>query len=135
MLGQSLVYLASTNKNLRNLNEYISHIENVSETISESKVQTINVDSTLDEIVSEMTQQVKSNSVDSIFNTDNKEKTFCEAKETCLTMIQHQKSQTNDAEIVNKLIEMEDKLQKKSYVYDTFTKDMLYMTELQEVLK
>lgn len=134
-LGQSLVYLASTNKNLRNLNEYISHIENVSEVISESKVQTINVDSTLDEIVSEMTQQVKNNSVDSIFNTDNKEKTFCEAKDTCLHMIKQQKTNSTDVEIINKLIEMEDKLQKKSYVYDTFTKDMLYMTELQEVLK
>ena len=134
-IGQSLVYLATTNKNLRNLNEYISHIENVSETIVESTNTNINVDLPLEEIVAEMAQTTTFNNVDSIFNTNDKEKTFCEAKDTCLHMIKQQKTNSTDVEIINKLIEMEDKLQKKTYAFDTFTKDMLYMTELQEVLK
>lgn len=134
-IGSSLLYLSTTKKNIRNLNEYISHIDNVSENITESKDVTVNVDLSLDEIVSEMTQKVKNTDVDNIFNTDNKEKTFCEAKNVCLTMIKNQKEQTNDEEISAKLTEMETKLNKKQYTFETFTKDMLYMTELQEVLK
>lgn len=134
-IGSSLLYLSTTKKNIRNLNEYISHIDNVSENITESKDVTVNVDLSLDEIVSEMTQKVKNTDVDNIFNTDNKEKTFCEAKNVCLTMIKNQKEQTNDEEISAKLTEMETKLIKKQYTFETFTKDMLYMTELQEVLK
>lgn len=134
-IGSSLLYLSTTKKNIRNLNEYISHIDNVSENITESKDVTVNVDLSLDEIVSEMTQKVKNADVDNIFNTDNKEKTFCEAKNVCLTMIKNQKEQTNDEEISAKLTEMETKLTKKQYTFETFTKDMLYMTELQEVLK
>lgn len=134
-IGASLVYLASTNKNLRNLNEYMSHIDVVTETICETKKHNINVDLSLEEIVTEMQKNVIKDNVDTIFNTNDKEKTFCEAKETCLNMIHNQKSQTSDNEIINKLSEMECKLQKKSYTFETFTKDMLYMTELQEVLK
>ena len=46
-----------------------------------------------------------------IFNTDNKEKTFCEAKNVCLTMIKNQKEQTNDEEIsdITKIHVTEDK--------------------------
>ena len=40
-----------------------------------------------------------------------------------------------DNEIIVKLDEMYDKLSNKKYTFDTYTKDMLYMTELQEVLK
>lgn len=134
-IGQSLVYLATTTKSIKNLNEYISHVENVSETIVESTNKDINVDLSLEEIVSEMTKNVQNTNVDTIFSTDNKEKTFCETKDICLEMIKQQKSQTNDTEIVTKLTEMESKLQKKQYTFETFTKDMLYMTELQEVLK
>lgn len=134
-IGQSLVYLATTTKSIKNLNEYISHVENVSETIVESTNKDINIDLSLEEIVSEMTKNVQNTNVDTIFNTDDKEKTFCETKDVCLEMIKQQKSQTNDTEIVTKLTEMESKLQKKQYTFETFTKDMLYMTELQEVLK
>lgn len=134
-IGSSLLYLSTTKKNIRNLNEYISHIDNVSENITESKDVTINVDLSLDEIVSEMTQKVKKTDVNNIFNTDDKEKTFCEAKNVCLTMIKNQKEQTNDEEVSAKLTEMESKLAEKQYTFETFTKDMLYMTELQEVLK
>ena len=134
-IGSSLLYLSTTKKNIRNLNEYISHIDNVSENIVESKDVVIDVNLTLDEIVSEMTQKIKNTNVDTIFNTDNKEKTFCEAKDACLSMIKKQKEQTNDEEICTKLTEMESKLTKKQYTFETFTKDMLYMTELQEVLK
>lgn len=134
-IGQSLVYLATTRKNIKNLNEYISHIENVSETIVESTNKDINIDLSLEEIVSEMTKKVQNTNVDTIFNTDDKEKTFCETKDICLEMIKQQKNQTTDTEITTKLSEMENKLQKKQYAFETFTKDMLYMTELQEVLK
>jgi hypothetical protein len=132
---ESLVYLATTNKNLRNLNEYISHVENVSETMTETIDNKINIDLPLDEIVTEMQKSIQHDSVNAIFNTNDKEKTFCEAKEVCLNMINKQKAQTSDVEIVNKLIEMESRLQKKTYVFDSFTNDMLYMNELQEVLK
>lgn len=132
--GQSLLYLATTEKNIKNLNEYISHIDNVSETIVENKVTPINVDKSLEEIVTEMTEKVNCN-VESIFSTDNKEKTFCESKELCLNLINQQINKTSDKKVLTKLQEMATKLNGKQYVYDTFTKDMLYMTELQEVLK
>ena len=63
---------------------------------------------------------MKNTDVDNIFNTDNKEKTFCEAKNVCLTMIKNQKEQkTNDEEISAKLTEMESKLTKKQYTFET----------------
>ena len=133
LLGESLLYLATTKKNIRNLNEYISHINRVSENVNESAISTINVNSTLEEIVSEMKGKV--DSVDSIFETENKEESFNKTKNICLEMISNQKKQTTDIEIRSKLNEMEVKLNKKNYNFDSYTKDMLYMTELQEVLK
>ena len=50
-------------------------------------------------------------------------------------MINNQKSLTQDKEVLFKLTEMENKLQNKNYSYDTFTKDVFYMKELQDVLK
>jgi hypothetical protein len=134
-IGKSLVYLASTNKDIKNLNEYISHIENVSETIVEKANKDINVDLPLEDIVTEMKQTSNNDNMSFIFNTDNKEKTFCEAKEVCLNMIKQQKLQNKDEEVITKLTEMENKLHNKQYTFETFTKDMLYMSELQEVLK
>lgn len=135
MLGESLVYLATTKKNIKNLNEYITHMNRVSENITESENCTYNIDTTLEELVSEMKEKTSSNTVDSIFETDNKEKSFATAKKVCLEMIASQKSTATDNDIYNKLNEMEAKLSKKTYNFDSYTKDMLYMTELQEVLK
>lgn len=135
LIGESLVYLATTKKNIKNLNEYMSHIDNVSDNIVENISKNINIDLPLEDIVSEMKQTNENVTVNDIFNTDNKEKTFSEAKKTCLNMIEEQKNQTNDEEILTKLNEMYDKLSKKTYTFETYTKDMLYMTELQEVLK
>ena len=133
-IGNSLLYLASTKKNIKNLNEYISHMDVVSEIITENKTNSVDIDLTLGEIVSEMTQKMNSN-VENIFSTDNKEKTFCECKEMCLNLINQQIQKNSDKEVLDKLHEMENKLTNKHYVFETFTKDMLYMTELQEVLK
>ena len=135
MLGESLVYLATTKKNIKNLNEYISHINRVSDNITENTVPTINVDATLEEIVSEMRGKINANSVDSIFEATNKEEAFATAKKACLNMIATQKNLAGDTDVRNKLNEMEQKLAKKTYDFNSYTKDMLYMTELQEVLK
>lgn len=134
MISESLVYLSMTKKNIKNLNEHMNHVDKVSNLFVESKVDVINADSTLEEIVTKFNTKVNENSVDTIFNTDNKEESFKKNKQTCLEMISKQKTNTTDSDIVNRLNEMEEKLSKKEYTYETYTKDMLYMTELQEVL-
>ena len=135
IIGESLLYLSTTKKNIKNLNEYMQHIDKVSDNLIENESKNIDVDLTLEEIVTDMKQKISESNVDNIFNTDNKEKTFKESKEVCLEMISNQKELNSDNEIINKLTEMENKLIKKQYTYETFTKDMLYMTELQEILK
>lgn len=135
MLGESLYYLASQKKTIKNLNEYISYINVVTESAKPDNESSINVNKTLEEIVSEMKGKVSNNNFDSIFEADNKEKAFCDAKKVCLEMISKQKSATTDNDVRVKLVEMEEKLTKKNYNFDSYTKDMLYMTELQEVLK
>ena len=67
-------------------------------------------------------------------DSSDKEATFEKTKTDCLTMIKEQRNSCKDAEISTKLDEMAQKLSKKSYNYDTYTKDMLFMSELQEVL-
>lgn len=135
ILGDSLVYLSTTKKTIRNINEYINHINKVTDTIVENNIKTINVDSTLEDIVSEMNKKNDNVNINEIFSVEDKESVFKNTKNICIEMISYQKKQNSDNEIVGKLIEMEEKLSKKEYNYDTFTKDMLYMTELQEVLK
>ena len=135
MLGESLYYLSSTKKSIKNLNEYMNHIDNVSEIVSESKKSDINVDLSLTDVVSELKNTTVKESVSSIFNTNDKEKTFTETKQICLEMINNQKTNTTDSDIISELNKMEERLNEKKYTFDTFTKDMLYMTELQEVLK
>ena len=132
---ESLLFLSTTKKNIVNLNEYMAHVDNVTNTIAEAKKEEINTDLTLSEIVNEMKGKQDASVVDMVFNTDNKENTFNEVKSVCLEMISKQKNTTQDTDIYNKLNEMETKLSKKEYAFETFTKDMLYMTELQEVLK
>lgn len=134
LIGESLLYLSTTKKSVKNLNEYFSHVDTVSEIVNEGKSKELNVDSTLDTIVSEITNTTNG-SIESILTAENKENTFLEAKQICMEMISKQKNNTNDSEIVSKLTEMENKLSKKTYKFESFTKDMLYMTELQEVLK
>ena len=135
IVGESLHYLSSTKKNIKNLNEYMLHIDSVSEIVSESKKNDIDVDLSLNDIVSEFKNTTVKESVSSIFDTDDKEKTFKETKQICLEMINTQKSNATDNDIVSELNKMEKKLNEKKYTFDTFTRDMLYMTELQEVLK
>jgi hypothetical protein len=121
-------------KSMKRYNDYNPQISDP-DTIVENNVKTINVDSTLEEIVSEMNKKNDNVNINEIFSVEDKESVFKNTKNICIEMISHQKKQNSDNEIVNKLIEMEEKLSKKEYNYDTFTKDMLYMTELQEVLK
>jgi hypothetical protein len=52
-----------------------------------------------------------------------------------MEMIFKQKNSSSDDDIIIELNKMEEKLSKKQYAFETFTRDMLYMKELQEVLK
>lgn len=135
LIGESLHYISSTKKTIKNLNEYMSHVNNVSEIVTENINTDINVDLTLEDVVSNIKNTVVTENVYDIFNTDDKEATFKETKKICMEMISKQKNSSNDNEIISELNKMEEKLGKKQYTFDTFTKDMLYMTELQEVLK
>ena len=134
LIGESLVYLSTTKKTVKNLNEYFSHIDNVCDNVIKESKESINLDKTLEDLVSEMHNK-ESKSIDNIFNTDNKKETFNEEKNKCLNMLSTQIKENSDKEVVARLVEMETKLNNKNYNYDTFTKDMLYMNELQEVLK
>ena len=135
LIGESLFYLSTTKKSVKNLNEYFSHIDTVCDNIiKESNETNINLDSTLSELVSEM--HSKENKVlNSIFNNENKQETFKEEKNKCLDLLHKQIKENTDKDVVNRLVEMESKLIEKHYNLDTFTKDILYMNELQEVLK
>jgi hypothetical protein len=135
-LNESLLYLSSTKKTIKNLNEYFNHINIVTENIiKEEKQSDINLDATLEELIPQQTQSNENDVIDSIFTTENKNETFQQYKNICLEMINNQKSLTQDKEVLFKLTEMENKLQNKNYSYDTFTKDVFYMKELQDVLK
>lgn len=134
IIGESLCYLSSTNKNIKNLNDYIKHIDIVSENITENKNTDINVDMTLDEIISN-TLTTENVNIKEIFESENKEESFKKNKQLCLEMISSEKSKTKDKEVLKKLNEIESKLSNKTYQFESFTKDMFYMTELQEMLK
>lgn len=134
IIGESLCYLSSTNKNIKNLNDYIKHIDIVSENITENKNTDINVDMTLDEIISN-TLTTENVNIKEIFESENKEESFKKNKQLCLGMISSEKSKTKDEEVLKKLNEIESKLSNKTYQFESFTKDMFYMTELQEMLK
>ena len=135
LIGESLHYISSTKKTIKNLNEYMSHVNTVSEIVTENVNTDIDVDLTLEDVVSNIKNTIVTENMYNIFNTDDKEATFKETKKICMEMISKQKSSSNDSEIINELNKMEEKLGKKQYTFETFTKDMLYMTELQEVLK
>lgn len=134
-ISESLKYLTTTKKNIVNLNEYMNHIDNVSDIVAESKNSDINVDLSLDEVVNKFKATTVKESVEDIFNTDNKEEAFRKNKQICLEMITNQKKKTEDSDIISELNKMEEKLGNKHYTFETYTKDMLYMTELQEILK
>lgn len=131
IIGDSLYYLSTTEKNISNLNEYIHNINVVSNIIKENIETPIDIDITLEEII-ENNKKIDTND---IFESENKEDVFNNAKYTCLEMIQKQKKSINDDKIIENLNEIECKLSKKSYSFDTFTKDMFYLKELSEVLK
>lgn len=134
LIGESLLYLSTTKKSVKNLNEYFSHIDTVCENIVKENKENINLDLTLSELVSEMHNK-KNEDLNKIFNNENKEEIFKEEKNKCLNLLHKQIKENTDKEVVNRLTEMETKLNEKYYKFDTFTKDMLYMNELQEVLK
>lgn len=134
-IGESLMYLSSTKKTLKNLNEYMKHIDNVSEIVSESKTDGLDINLPLDKIVNEIKENGNGLNVLQLFDTDNKEELFNEAKANCLKTITSYKEFSSDGDVVDRLSKMEKKLNEKKYTFETFTKDMLYMTELQEVLK
>lgn len=132
-ISESLYYLASTKKDIRNLNDYISHIDVVCENVIKTENNdSVDVDKTLSEIVD---NTFNNKNINDIFESDNKELTFEKNKQVCLEMISKQKEQNEDKEVYSKLNEMESKLKNKTYRFDTYTKDILYMTELQELLK
>lgn len=136
IVNESIDYLASTPKTVKNINKYISCVNAASETLVESKQNDeFNVDVTLDEMLQNKNNSNAQNVMESIFDdSSDKEATFEKTKTDCLTMIKEQRNSCKDAEISTKLDEMAQKLSKKSYNYDTYTKDMLFMSELQEVL-
>ena len=134
-LCESLYYLSTTKKSIKNLNDYMRHIDTVSDTVNESKNTEIDIDLTLDDVVKKITKNNISENINSIFDTEDKEKTFTETKQVCLEMLNKQKLSTDDTDIISELNEIEGKLNQKKYTFDTFTKDMIYMTELQELLK
>jgi hypothetical protein len=113
----------------------MSHVNTVSEIVTENIKKDIDVNLTLEDVVSNIKKNSITENVDDIFNTNDKESTFKETKRICMEMISQQKNSSNDNEIISELNKMEEKLGKKQYTFETFTKDMLYMTELQEVLK
>ena len=135
LIGESLRYISSTKKTIKNLNEYMSHVNTVSEIVTENTTTEINPNLTLEDVVSSIKKTAVTENLYNIFNTNDKESTFKETKKICMEMISKQKSQSNDNEIISELNKMEDKLSKKQYTFETFTNDMLYMTELQDVLK
>lgn len=132
---ESLLFLATHKKNIVNLNEYINHIDRVSSMVNESKNDSIDANLPLGDIVDKLKNNKANNIVEIVFNTNDREKAFNQTKDICMEMICKQKNSTDDTSIYDKLNEMESKLSKKEYNFDTFTKDMLYMIELQEVLK
>jgi hypothetical protein len=134
MVNESLDFLVSTPKTIKNLNQYINHINTVSETITESKTEKeFNIDITLEDVLKNKNNG--KNVMESIFDDSlDKETTFINTKNICLNMIKEQRTLSKDDEISQKLDEMAEKLSKKTYDYETYTKDMLFMTELQEVL-
>jgi hypothetical protein len=134
-INESINYLATTTKTVKNLNQYINHINTASETLVEAKQNVdFNIDVTLDDILSSKSNNAQS-VMESIFDDSvDKETTFKKTKEECLKMIKEQRNSSHDFEVSTKLDEMAQKLSKKSYNYDTYTKDMLFMSELQEVL-
>ena len=134
MIPESLYNLSISSKKVSNLNEYFNNIDIVSGVITESKKDNINIDLSLKDIVNEMIEN-KTKTIDDVLTSENKEKSFSQLKENCMKLISIQKNNTNDNEIIFKLNEMENKLKNKHYTYETYTKDVLYMTELQEVLK
>lgn len=134
-INESINYLATTTKTVKNINQYINHINTASETLVESKQNTdFNIDVTLDDVLSSKSNNAQ-NVMESIFDDSvDKEITFKKTKEECLKMIKEQRNSSHDFEVSTKLDEMAQKLSKKTYNYDTYTKDMLFMSELQEVL-
>ena len=133
-IGDSLYYLSSTKKSIKNLNEYIEHINIVCDNKIEKITECINVDSPLHDIVSSLTFENVNNKIDNIFECNDKEEVFKKNKQLCLNMISEQKKLTEDTDVLNKLNDIENKLNKKVYQFESYTKDMIYMTELQEVL-
>ena len=135
-INESLNYLATTPKTVKNLNQYINHINTVSESLVENKINSsFNIDITLDDVLKQSNTSSATNVMESIFDDSiDKEATFRKTKEICLNMIQEQRNSCKDTDVSEKLNEMASKLSKKSYNYDTYTKDMLFMSELQEVL-
>lgn len=135
IIGESLHYLSTTKKSIKNLSEYMSHVNNVSEIFKESVSNEIDANLTLEDIVSNMNKRNMTENIGDIFSTDDKETTFNNTKQVCMEMISNQKKSSIDDDIIIELNKMEEKLSKKQYAFETFTRDMLYMTELQEVLK
>lgn len=137
-VNASLEYLAKTPKTVKNLNEHINHINIVSNTLVENKTSNINtnLDATLEDVLkNNIVSNNNENIMENIFNENvDKETMFNNSKQLCLNMIQEQRNTTTDKKVTQKLDEMVEKLSKKLYNYDTYTKDMLYMSELQEVL-
>jgi hypothetical protein len=133
MISESLYYLSTTKKDLRNLNDYISHIAIVSENITQNISNEINVDKTLTEIVTSLTNEGKS--LGEIFETDDRQTAFEKSKQVCLEMVNKQINSNNTQPVITRLNEIKGKLSEKVYNYDSFTKDMIYMIELQDVLK
>jgi hypothetical protein len=133
-VNESLDYLVSTPKTVKNLNTFINHMNTVSETIVESDNK-VNLNIPIKDVLKNDNKNMGENVMESIFDDSvDRESTFNNTKAACLSMIKEQCKLCNDSEILIRLDEMATKLNKKSYNYETYTKDMIFMSELQEVL-
>lgn len=135
-VNESVLYLASNKKSLKNLNDYTKHMDIVSENKNPTPASPFNVNEDLASIFE--TFKAKNGSKEETFTafleTDNKEQAFQDMKAMCLEALNSQKQNTQDTATLQKLSEMESKLRAKSYCYESYTKDMIHMSDLQSIL-
>ena len=135
LIGESLCYLSTTKKNIKNLNEYFKHINIVSNVLNEEINNNIDVNLTLNDIVKNINENSQITDISDLLTSNDKLSTFTNLKENCLKMLKEYKTVATDNDVILKLTEMEIKLNEKQYNYQSFTKDILYMCELNEILK
>lgn len=135
-VNESILYLVSNKKTLKNLNDYTRHMEIVTECKAPAVTPSFNANEDIASVLESFKAEKENNpsAILGIFESDNKEETFLNMKQQCLEAIQKQKKSSQDSVTLRKLTEMEKKLEAKTYCFESYTKDMINMTDLQSVL-